>query len=317
VRSRHYAGGITGFCFNEAFVSTCYNAGRVTATTYAGGIVGYGSNLNTATGSYNVGRVTATTYAGGIVGFHQTGATAENCYTTQETAIATAEGTVSKAETKTADQFASGEVAYLLGDAFGQTIGTDETPNFTGATVYQVTCGGEGTAYSNTNTPLDHDYVDGICSVCGNVCDHSGNENQLTDCTKGLNCSVCGEVITEAAASHTPGTAVRENEVPATCYAEGSYNEVIYCAVEKCSEKLSSTPKKLPLSEHTYGNLIAAQAEIHTQTQLKAGVAAHYFCDVCDTYFTEGKNETTLEALTGAAPVHSYGSWINTEAHKH
>ena len=67
---------------------------------------------------------------------------------------------------------------------------------------------------------------------------------------------------------------------------------------------------------HTYGNLIAAQPAVHTQTELKAAVAAHYLCD-CGTYFTEGKVETTLEALTGEAPTHSYGKWVNTDAAKH
>ena len=71
------------------------------------------------------------------------------------------------------------------------------------------------------------------------------------------------------------------------------------------------------LGDHAYGTLIPAQAEVHTQTDLKAGVAAHYFCDVCDTYFTEGKVETTLEALTGDAPEHSYGNWITTDADNH
>ena len=57
---------------------------------------------------------------------------------------------------------------------------------------------------------------------------------------------------------------------------------------------------------HTYGTLIEAKPEVHTQSKLEASVAAHYFCDVCDTYFTEGKVATTLQALTGAVPSHKY-----------
>ena len=59
---------------------------------------------------------------------------------------------------------------------------------------------------------------------------------------------------------------------------------------------------------HNYGTLISAQPEIHTATQLKAGVDAHYFCDKCDTYFTEGKIATTLADLTGATPSHNYAT---------
>ena len=64
----------------------------------------------------------------------------------------------------------------------------------------------------------------------------------------------------------------------------------------------------LPKNGHDYGTLKAAQPEIHTATELKAGVAAHYFCDECDTYFTEGKVATTLDALTGAVPTHNYAN---------
>ena len=64
----------------------------------------------------------------------------------------------------------------------------------------------------------------------------------------------------------------------------------------------------LPKNGHDYGTLKAAQPEIHTATELKAGVAAHYFCDECDTYFTEGKVATTLDALTGTVPTHNYAN---------
>lgn len=64
----------------------------------------------------------------------------------------------------------------------------------------------------------------------------------------------------------------------------------------------------LPKNGHDYGTLKAAQPEIHTATELKAGVAAHYFCDVCDTYFTEDKVATTLDALTGTVPSHNYAT---------
>ena len=47
-----------------------------------------------------------------------------------------------------------------------------------------------------------------------------------------------------------------------------------------------------------------------------AGVAAHYHCSVCGKYFTEGKVETTLDALTGTTPSHSFGDWKNdTDKH--
>jgi len=66
---------------------------------------------------------------------------------------------------------------------------------------------------------------------------------------------------------------------------------------------------------HNYGILIDAIAEKHTQTELAASVAAHYHC-ACGKYFTESKAETTLDALTGTTPSHSYGDWKN-DANNH
>ncbi|MGN0582481.1 MAG: hypothetical protein ACI4KB_07240, partial [Oscillospiraceae bacterium] len=91
---------------------------------------------------------------------------------------------------KTAEQFASGEVAYLLNGstsegtlAWGQTIGTEKSPVLGGAKVYQVNAysrcegnpGNASTGYSNTNAPVykDHnmtkvDTKSAICTAAGN-----------------------------------------------------------------------------------------------------------------------------------------------------
>ena len=169
-------GGIVGV--NAGTVRNCWNTGRISGED-AGGIVGNNEPGATVENCWYTGELEGTN-AGGIVGVHQTGATAENCYTTQETAIATAEGTVSKAETKTADQFASGEVAYLLGGVWGQNIDNDQpaqtVPALNGATVYLVTADCQGNpGYSNTEstgTPA-HNYVNGFCvnEANGVVCD--------------------------------------------------------------------------------------------------------------------------------------------------
>lgn len=69
--------------------------------------------------------------------------------------------------------------------------------------------------------------------------------------------------------------------------------------------------------DHDYGELIPEQPEIHTQVQLKAGVAAHYHCGACGKYFTEGKAETTLEQLTGEMPQHRCDTWVKTNPNVH
>ncbi len=64
------------------------------------------------------------------------------------------------------------------------------------------------------------------------------------------------------------------------------------------------------VAEHKYGNLIEKQSVVHTQTELKAGMEAHYKCSVCQAYFDENKKPTTEDALIIAKPEHSYGDWV-------
>ena len=108
-----------------------------------------------------------------------------------------------------------------------------------------------------------------------------------------------------------------------SCTTDG-WNDYYDCVCGKHFEDMAATIEiadleawkigdgKIPAS-HTYGTLIEAKPEVHTQTKLEASVAAHYFCDVCDTYFTEGKVATTLQALTGTVPSHNY---VNKYAYK-
>ncbi|MBQ9145564.1 MAG: hypothetical protein IJX70_03775, partial [Clostridia bacterium] len=146
----YYLGGVVGSNENGT-VQNCYNTGAVSGTYYyLGGVVGY--NLNgTVQNCYNTGVVSGTSQGGGVVGGNNSG-TVANCYFLQttdinvglsgigdpdDTGVSSNEG----AAPMTADQFKSGEVAYLLnGDqstiVFMQTLGTDDYPNFTGAKVY-------------------------------------------------------------------------------------------------------------------------------------------------------------------------------------
>ena len=48
---------------------------------------------------------------------------------------------------------------------------------------------------------------------------------------------------------HVGGSPTVENEVPATCSADGSYDEVVYCT--SCNDILSSTPKTVEKINHT------------------------------------------------------------------
>lgn len=165
------AGGVVGansYANVSGKVTSCYNTGTVTGTTTAGGVVGeniYGTSPGTVTSCYNIGKVTAPSEGatiGGVVGANSNGTingTVNGCYFFVETAASgvgdNSSTNVTNVTSKTTEEFASGEVAWLLQDAlnqevptaervWGQDIGTDPCPvllafDETAPAVYQLT----------------------------------------------------------------------------------------------------------------------------------------------------------------------------------
>lgn len=130
---------------------------------------------------------------------------------------------------------------------------TSNTATCLDAGVATYTCSKCGDSYTEEAPPKGHTWVDATCtepktcSVC-NATEGEANGHSWVDatCTEPKTCSVCNATEGEAN-GHTPADAVRENEVPASCSAAGSYDEVIYCSV--CKEEISRTQKtteKLP-----------------------------------------------------------------------
>ncbi|MBV8040306.1 hypothetical protein HF895_12545 [Bacteroides sp. AN502] len=122
-----YVGGLCGQ--NYATVTNCYNTGKVTGRNDAGGVCGINLMDGTVTNCYNSGSVTGTgDYVGGVCG--NSWGNVSNCYYLTGTAAGGINGSdvAGQAEAKTADQFKSGEVASLLGEGWGQTIGKDDYP---------------------------------------------------------------------------------------------------------------------------------------------------------------------------------------------
>ncbi len=178
------AGGLVGYYGGKhadgrySRIENCAVYADITGNN-AGGLVGEGWNgtqYYDITNSVYVGDVTGSSAAGAIVGYQNTDSNTSrftNIYWCETDGLDfygkrdTTNQVYTQTEAKTVEQFASGEVAYLLGEAFGQTIGSDEYPLLGGDTVYQVlNCKGE-TAYSNANETLGHNYSDGVCTVCG------------------------------------------------------------------------------------------------------------------------------------------------------
>lgn|GEM_PF-2364708 len=88
----------------------------------------------------------------------------------------------------------------------------------------------------------DKDHVWGEGVVVPSACTTEGN--------KQYTCSECGETKTEAisVAGHKPGTAHTENDVAATCTADGGYDTVVRCMV--CNAIISSVPTSIDALGH-------------------------------------------------------------------
>ena len=192
INGTDFVGGICGNNYGGA-VQNCYNTGAVIGMgNYIGGICGI-LNKGTIENCYNIGLLSSSesSYVGNICGFVGSNGTISNCYfdtdKCDENAVGLNSGKVTKTESKTAEEFASGEIAYILNNSVSngtqswyQTLGTDDYPTLdnTHGTVYcNVTYSGcignpgepVSSAYENTEKSYyaDHAYENGFCTVCG------------------------------------------------------------------------------------------------------------------------------------------------------
>ena len=176
-------GGLVGM--NSSTVTDCFNTAAVSGAECVGGVVGcnsyYTSYNGTVTGCYNIGTVNCTSfYGGGVVGANAANMTNNYYLDTAAAGGMNGSDTQGSAESKTAEQFASGEVAYLLNGStsagepvWKQTLGTDKLPGFTGDTVYYgyLSCGDAGMIYTNDPT------------ASAQKPEHTFDENGVCDCT--------------------------------------------------------------------------------------------------------------------------------------
>ena len=135
------------------------------------------------------------------------------------------------------------------------------------------------------HTPVDVAAKDATCTEKGN--------------TAGTKCSVCDTILSGVeeipAKGHTPGKAVKESVVLATCEAAGSYEEVVYCEV--CKEKLTRVSKTLPAMGHTRGE--AVRENVIDSTCADEGSCDEVvYCEVC-------KKELSREAKVIEKKAHT------------
>jgi hypothetical protein len=231
VKGYGYIGGIVGQTKSSA-IRYCYNTGQIRTNSLAfedingvefiGGIVGnmYWSSIRYC---YNVGELSATNLKEiryGVLGDKCKNSTAEKIYNLNEDIYYSSTN-------KTAEQFASGEVASLLNDnatygsqVFYQNIDNgeevDAIPKFKGGTVYMKKCAGVVFGYSNSNidydvhkTPVGQSCTnDFTCTVCGTAVAAAlyHTTPRSWDCTEGKYCAKC-DYLMAYPKDHNGGTA--------------------------------------------------------------------------------------------------------------
>ena len=181
----------------------------------------------------------------------------------------------------------------------------------TGSYVCQVTWEGKTTLSSQVvryTAPHEHDWA----TEWSSDGTHHWHECQNADC------DVTDVSQKEGYGTHTEDDPVIENKVDATCTADGSYDEVVYCAT--CRAQLSRTAKTIDALGH---DLIRHNAQAATCTAI--GWNAYDTCSRC-TYTTYNEIAATghtwtpatctapktcsvCSATEGDALGHSWGKW--------
>ncbi len=159
--------------------------------------------------------------------------------------------------------------------------------------------GAADVTYTEIPSGVDHSYTytdkDDTNHTATCACGYSKDEahsydggviNPAPTCTvngvKTYTCSVCSGTKTETqgATGHTPAEAVRENIVDATCTAEGSYDEVVYCSV--CDAQISRTKKTIDKLAHT-PDAAVRENEVKATCTAEGSYEEVVYCSACNT----------------------------------
>ncbi len=178
------------------------------------------------------------------------------------------------------------------------------------------------------------------CADCGKYFTDEAGENEITQ----------AETVIPPT-GHSPGEAVHENEVPATCTEPGSYDAVVYCTV--CGAELSRETVTVPALGHDWGDWTQTKAPTETEegeetrsckrcdatetrtipplvhqceyTHVPAvepsctepGNIEHWRCPICGKYYVGDKYDlhlATEDEVLLPALGHDWGDWTETKA---
>ncbi len=307
IESSAAIGGICGYN-NGGTVTNCYNTGTVTATGSVASVGGVcGCSIAPISNCYNIGTVTATSSSAdisGICGYNY--GPVKNCYYLADTE--------DENGGKTTEQFASGEIAYLLSQ--GCTVGEGED-----AVTYSGSIWGQALADENSDW-YPKLYTDGSNKVyCYTTSDCYGQKKAsyyTNDSDKsGINISdhtygtpqyvwgtdADGNVICTALKTCTREgctDAEVDHAITQTVKATGAVTKKPTCT-EKGTKTYTATFSKEGFEVQTKNEDIAATGHKLTYvaateaTATKAGNKAYFVCGDCGKYYEDsaGTKEIT------------------------
>ena len=289
--SKGYVGGITAWTpGTPSLIESCANTGSV-AGARAGGIVAM--NYGEITDCYNTGDITGGASAGGIAGiqlmyqapnthYYSTGEVS-NCYTTgkvtgssDNATIGAAVGELHRGNIVSLEQATYRDFqVYALEGTCAQLVG-QKSENAKDATAFKTAAELKADAMLTT-------LGDAFKKDAGNI--NNGYPVLVWQ-------------VSEACTDHTPGAAVRENEVPATCTKDGSHDEVIYCTVCKTEISRKTITDKAP----GHKEQPAVKENVKDATCTAAGSHDEVvYCSVCQT-------EISRTTVTDKALGHNWDS---------
>lgn len=252
------AGGITSVCSNTDVIHQSLNTGAVTGNTGAGGIVAMGSYNGLIEQCINTGSITsASGAAGGIAGYSSS--EINSCYNTGAVSGNTAGGIVAwqfMDQLPNTHNFVTSKVSNCY--TTGKVTGSSDNA-IIGAAVGKLHTGNIVSLEQTTYRDFQVYALEGTCAqLVGQKSENAKDATAFKTAAELKSDAMLTKLgdafkkdagninngypvlvwqVSEACTDHTPGAAVRENEVPATCTKDGSHDEVIYCTV--CKTEIS------------------------------------------------------------------------------
>ena len=106
----------------------------------------------------------------------------------------------------------------------------------------------------------------------------------------------CGEKQSEivVALGHIPAEAIEENRVEATCYAEGRYDNVVYCST--CKAELERATFTLSKVEHTPANAVE-ENRVNPTHEKDGSYQMVVYCSVAECHAELERTTHTLDML--------------------